>query len=134
MAWRKSSSVSQFPAVRLPIPPALDTAAHSFGLHKYIIAPQMMGYWIPNISVIPVLNMRFSPFFYWPVSWPAKGSFHFSGHYRNPIQGLKKGEPDRALNKENIISFPGETIESPLTKEQSLGAGFQVRKRSIYCS
>ena len=34
------------------MPPALDTAAQSFGLHSHIMAPQMMGYLIPNISVM----------------------------------------------------------------------------------
>jgi hypothetical protein len=40
------------------MPPALDMAAQSRGLQSHIIAPQMMGYRIPNISVMAVLNMN----------------------------------------------------------------------------
>jgi hypothetical protein len=42
----------------LPIPPALDTAAQNRGLHSHIMAPQMMGYFMPNISVMAVLNIN----------------------------------------------------------------------------
>ena len=37
------------------MPPALDMAAQSAGLHSHIMAPQITGYSIPNISVIAVL-------------------------------------------------------------------------------
>jgi hypothetical protein len=40
------------------MPPALDMAAQSRGLQIHIIAPQRMGYRIPNISVMAVLNMN----------------------------------------------------------------------------
>jgi len=36
----------------------LEIAAQRDGLHSHIIAPQIMGYLIPNISVIAVLNMN----------------------------------------------------------------------------
>src|SRR5512143_2801065 len=57
MAPRNSSSVVQLPAVRFPIPPALETAAHRGGLHSHIMAPQIIGYLRPNSSVMAVLNM-----------------------------------------------------------------------------
>jgi hypothetical protein len=39
------------------MPPALETAAQKPGLQSHIMAPQIMGYLIPNISVMAVLNM-----------------------------------------------------------------------------
>jgi hypothetical protein len=48
------------PAVRFPIPPALEIAAHKGGLHNHIIPPQRIGYFMPNISVIAVLNINSS--------------------------------------------------------------------------
>jgi hypothetical protein len=42
----------------LPIPPALETAAQNRGLHSHIMAPQIMGYLMPNISVMAVLNIN----------------------------------------------------------------------------
>jgi hypothetical protein len=36
------------------MPPALDMAAQSLGLQSHIMAPHMMGYLTPNISVMTV--------------------------------------------------------------------------------
>ena len=46
------------------MPPAFETAAQSGGLQSHIMAPQRMGYWIPNISVIRVLIMGASLHFH----------------------------------------------------------------------
>jgi len=40
------------------MPPALEMAAQKPGLQSHIMAPQIMGYLIPNISVMAVLNMN----------------------------------------------------------------------------
>jgi hypothetical protein len=36
-------------------------AAQNLGLHSHIMAPQIMGYLMPNISVMEVLNIFSSP-------------------------------------------------------------------------
>jgi len=42
------------------MPPAFEMAAQNFGVHSHIMAPQRMGYRMPNISVMAVLNIFFS--------------------------------------------------------------------------